>query len=248
MIKIVHWSDLHGELPALRSLVTHLLSRPDLDQLALAITGDVTDDGQIGEWRGVQQALAPLVGLVPIWMVPGNHDTGAHGITYDEARASRARIACDMISTTPIIASPTGLRVWRWGVYRVIGLDSQRGQAGELLPPLARGEIGAAQLAALEVELSDPSPTILLLHHHPLWSEWAHELEDSGALLALLDRRPQVKAVLYGHRHREEEAWRGPHRTLYLGSGKTTEVTGGRLVYRLLRPDTLSVSRVTFQP
>ena len=138
-MKIIHLSDPHGDGAGLRAIVGHILARPDLAQLAVALTGDATDDGQPAEWRAIQQALAPLVGLVPLWLVPGNHDTGAHGITYDEERAARARTACDMISTTPTIASPTGLRVWRWGVYRVIGLDSQRGQAGELLPPLARG-------------------------------------------------------------------------------------------------------------
>lgn len=241
-MKIIHISDTHGEGEALKALVGHILAREDLAQLALAITGDITDDSQPAEWRTVQQALAPLVGIVPIWMVPGNHDTGMKGITYDEERAARARTACDMISTTPITASPTGLRVWRWGTHRVIGLDSQRGQAGELLPPLARGEIGAAQLAALEAELADPAPTIILLHHHPLWSEWAHALEDSEQLLALLDRRPQVKAVLYGHRHREESATRGKHgahKTLYLGAGKSTEDRA----YRILELETLRLTR-----
>lgn len=237
-MKIAHISDTHGDGEALKAIVADILARPDLAQLAVALTGDVTDDGQPAEWRAIQQALAPLVGLVPLWLVPGNHDCGMRGITYDEERAARARTACDMISTTPIIASPTGLRVWRWGVNRVIGLDSQRGQAGELLPPLARGEIGASQIAALEVELADPAPTIILLHHHPLWSEWAHALEDFKVLLALLDRRPQVKAVLYGHRHREDTATRG--KTLYLGSGKTP----ADRAYRVLDLETLRLVRV----
>lgn len=242
-MKIAHVSDIHGEGEALKAIVADILARPDLAQLAVALTGDITDDGHPAEWRAIQQALAPLVGLVPLWLVPGNHDCGMSGITYDEVRAERSRRAIDMISTTPIIASPTGLRVWRWGVYRVIGLDSQRGQAGELLPPLARGEIGREQLAALEVELADPEPTIVLLHHHPLWSEWAHALEDSEQLLALLDRRPQVKAVLYGHRHREESATRGKHgahKTLYLGAGKSTEDRA----YRVLELETMRLTRV----
>jgi len=241
-MKIIHLSDLHAERKQIDALVGHILAREDLAACAVAITGDITDDSQPHEWRDIQQALAPLVGLVAIWLVPGNHDTGMRGITYDEERAARARTACDMISTTPITASPTGLRVWRWGPHRIIGLDSQRGQKGELLPPLARGEIGAEQLAALEVELADPAPTIILLHHHPLWSEWTHALEDSEQLLALLDRRPQVKAVLYGHRHREESATRGKHgarKTLYIGAGKSTEDRA----YRVLDLETLRLTR-----
>lgn len=238
-MKIAHISDTHGDGAGLRAIVAHILARPDLAQLAVAITGDVTDDGQPAEWRAIQQALAPLTGLVPLWLVPGNHDCGMRGITYDEARAERARTACDMISTTPIIASPTGLRVWRWGTYRIIGLDSQRGQAGELLPPLARGEIGKAQLAALEVELADPSPTVVLLHHHPLWDEALHVLEDAASLKKLIERRPQVKAVLFGHQHKEA-VWGTPKTRLWVSSGKST----ADRAYRVLDLETLRLTRV----
>lgn len=238
-MKIIHLSDPHGDGEGLRAIVGHVLARPDLAQLALAITGDVTDDGQPHEWRAIQQALAPLTGLVSLWLVPGNHDCGMKGITYDEERAARARTACDIISTTPIIASPTGLRVWRWGVYRVIGLDSQRGQAGELLPPLARGEIGASQLAALEVELADPSPTIILLHHHPLWDEALHVLEDAASLKALIERRPHVRAVLFGHQHKEA-VWGTPKTRLWVSSGKSTD----QRAYRVLDLETLRLTRV----
>lgn len=237
-MKIAHVSDIHGDGEGLRAIVASILAREDLAQLALAITGDVTDDGQPHEWRGVQQALAPLTGLIPIWMVPGNHDCGMSGITYDEERAQRSRHAIDMISTTPIIASPTGLRVWRWGVNRIIGLDSQRGQAGEILPPLARGEIGKAQIAALEVELADPSPTVVLLHHHPLWDEALHVLEDAAALKALIERRPQVKAVLFGHQHKEA-LWGTPKTRLWVSSGKSTD----QLAYRLLDLETMRLTR-----
>lgn len=237
-MKIAHISDTHGDGEALKAIVADILARPDLAQLAVALTGDVTDDGQPAEWRAIQQALAPLVGLVPLWLVPGNHDCGMRGITYDEERAARARTACDMISTTPIIASPTGLRVWRWGVNRIIGLDSQRGQAGELLPPLARGEIGASQLAALEVELADPSPTIILLHHHPLWDEALHVLEDAASLKKLIERRPHVRAVLFGHQHKEA-VWGTPKTRLWVSSGKSTD----QRAYRVLDLETLRLTR-----
>lgn len=239
-MKIIHLSDTHGEAAALKRIVSHILARPDLAACAVAITGDITDDSKPSEWRAVQTALAPLVGLVPIWAVPGNHDCGAMGITYDPERAERARAVCDMISTTPITTSPSGLRVWRWGVWRIVGLDSQAGNAGELLPPLARGEIGRAQLAALEVELADPAPTVILLHHHPRWSEPLHTLEDAGELTRMIARRPQVKAVLYGHQH-VEALWgkEGGASRLWISAGKSTEERGGRLRYRTLDLETL---------
>lgn len=239
-MKIIHLSDTHGEEAAIRRLVAHILSRPDLAACAVAITGDITDDSKPSEWRAVQTALASLVGLVPIWAVPGNHDCGAMGITYDPERAERARRICDMISTTPIVTSPSGLRVWRWGTWRVVGLDSQAGNAGELLPPLARGEIGRAQLAALEVELQDPAPTVVLLHHHPRWDEAFHVLEDAGELTRLIARRPNVRAVLFGHQH-VEALWgkEGGSSRLWVSAGKSTEERGGRLRYRVLDLETM---------
>jgi 3',5'-cyclic AMP phosphodiesterase CpdA len=239
-VKIIHLSDLHGEEAAIKRLVAHVLARPDLASLAIAITGDITDDSKPSEWRAVQTALAPLVGLVPIWAVPGNHDCGHVGITFDPERAERARRACDMISATPIVTSPSGLRVWRWGTWRIIGLDSQAGNAGEMLPPLARGEIGTKQLAALEVELGDPAPTVVLLHHHPRWDEPLHVLEDAGELTRLITRRPQVRAALFGHQHKEA-LWgkEGGASRLWISAGKSTEERGGRLRYRTLDLETL---------
>lgn len=241
-MKLIHWSDLHiggsaGELGALKRLVAHVLARADLAACALCVTGDITDDAQPQQWRDVQRTLAPLTGLIPIFMVPGNHDAGAHGVTFDKARAERSRTFIDAIATTPE-RTTHGLRVWRWADHKIVGLDSTRGQAGELLPPLARGEIGAEQLAALEVELMDDEDTIILLHHHPRWHDAAHLLEDAGALTHLLTRRPRVRAVLFGHQHVEALWGRSPAR-LWISSGKTTAAQAGRLLYRELDLETL---------
>ena len=93
-------------------------------------------------------------------------------------------------------------RVWHHAGRRIIGLDSQAGQEGEWLPPLARGELGQRQLMLLEVELQTPAPTTILLHHHPLWHDPAHLLEDAVQLRKLLERRAWVDDVLFGHQHR----------------------------------------------
>jgi 3',5'-cyclic-AMP phosphodiesterase len=243
-MQIIHLSDLHSELAALKQLVRHIGARTDLDDCALVITGDVTDDGQPQEWRAIELALAPLVGKLPIFIVPGNHDCGAQGITYDRERAETAARYCRKLSSAPVVDSPTGLKVWELAGHRVIGLDSQAGNADDWLPPLARGEIGTAQLAALEVELADPAPTILLLHHHPRWADPAHVLEDAGALLRLLERRPQVRAILFGHQHVEDK-WGSATVRLWLSSGKSTEIKDGRLRYRTLEMETWRVQEVT---
>jgi 3',5'-cyclic-AMP phosphodiesterase len=243
-VKIIHLSDIHSLVPQLKQLVLHIGARPDLDDCALVVTGDVTDDGQPQEWRAIELALAPLVGKLPIMVIPGNHDCGALGVTYDRERAETAAKYCRKLSSPPVVDSPTGLKVWELEAWRVIGLDSQRGNADDWLPPLARGEIGTAQLAALEIELADPAPTIILLHHHPRWHDQGHLLEDAGELLRLLERRPQVKAILFGHQH-VEGLWGSATARLWISSGKSTEVKDGHLRYRTLELETMRVQGVT---
>jgi 3',5'-cyclic AMP phosphodiesterase CpdA len=252
---IAHLSDTHlGERPQnaarLHQLARHIRARHDAgEQIACALTGDLTHDSQPSEWEALHKALEPLAGHVPLWLVPGNHDVGRLGITYDRVRADRVRAEIGVVADTTLRAA-RGMLVWQWGGAKIIGLDSTRGQEGELLPPLARGEIGLAQLAALEVELQEDVPTVVLLHHHPRWRDPGHVLEDASALLELLDRRAHVRAVLYGHRHVESLAQRGAlggHRTSYLGAGKATDLTAaGRLSYRTIEMETGRVQVVTF--
>lgn len=251
MIKrLLHLSDLHigeseQELRALRALVKSILSRPDVGELALAITGDLTHGCKPEEWAQLRRALAPLRGSVPVYAVAGNHDCGELGITYD---AQRARFADHQLR---LINEPArwsnGLRAWREvGGCTLLGLDSQRGNSDDLLPPLARGEIGKPQLASLAVALQDEdAPIILLLHHHPRWSQWAHVLEDVNALLALVLPRKQVRAVLYGHRHHAaQEIEQG---RLWLASGKSTAAQGSVLTYSEIELSTFVVHDVQVQ-
>lgn len=239
---IVHWSDLHiGEANSnaarLRGLVRQVVARHDAGEaVAVALSGDLTHNGHGREWRALKLALAPLIARgIPIYGVLGNHDCGPLGIDYDSETADASRRELLKLVTSPTRGA-RGLLVWDCGAHKVIGLDSQRGQRGEILPSLARGEIGDDQLAALEVELQDEVPTLVILHHHPLWSEWAHALEDAAELLAIIGRRPHVTHVLYGHRHHAQAQRVGT--TIYVASGKTTEVKAGELHQRELHLDT----------
>ena len=212
---------------------------------AVVITGDLTHNGERAEWDALSRALAPCLGHVPLLLLLGNHDCGALGITYDADTARMSRREAAALSH-PHSRYAHGLRVWWMDGVKVIGLDSQAGNAGEILPPLARGELGAMQIAALEGELADEVPTILALHHHPLWSEWAHKLEDSDQLLALIDRRPHVMHVLYGHRHHAQNQRVGG--VQYVASGKTTALVDGRLVWREVDTATGDVREVSAGP
>jgi 3',5'-cyclic AMP phosphodiesterase CpdA len=229
-LKIAHLSDLHLAQPHAEQrvylLAAHLRDRYQLGEVdAVAVTGDLTDDSAEHEWAALERALAPLTASsCPLWLVPGNHDAGAQGIRWCSRRAELARQWIARLAT-PTDHAANGLRVW-WAAdkrFKVIGVDSCRQSAA-----LARGQIGSAQLVAMEMELMDDVPIIVLLHHHPLWSDAAHGLVDRDELVGLLKRRRQVRAVLYGHRHVEGIDSR-EHGALWLASRKTTQPEQGAL-------------------
>ena len=69
----------------LRACVDHLLrlkQQPD----AVAITGDLTDLGQPGEYVVLRELLAPLT--MPVYVIPGNHES----VTRCATRLSITRI------------------------------------------------------------------------------------------------------------------------------------------------------------
>lgn len=236
---LIHTSDWHiggqaGEARQAEQLVRWLCAAMPTERAALLITGDVTDNGTRAQWEQLTRLLAPLRALphLTLHIVPGNHDVGLHGITYDPKRAALAAQMCAALSA-PTVEEQHGARVWELDGARLIGLDSQRGQGGELLPPLARGELGAMQLLALDMLLAaDTRPTWLALHHHPRWSDLAHELEDAAELRAIIARHPHIKGVCYGHRH--VESLHTEHGTIWLASGKTTAAQAGRLALRTI--------------
>ena len=85
------------------------------------------------------------------------------------------------------------------------------------MPSLARGELGNLQLARLKAQGSNSSD-ILLLHHHPLWHDALHLLEDAAVLNPLI-LGMRFKLVLFGHQHvyfrrKVSETW-------YVGAGST---------------------------
>jgi 3',5'-cyclic-AMP phosphodiesterase len=238
-VKLIHTSDWHiggqaGEARQAEQLVRWLCAAIASERAALLISGDITDNGTLAQWEQVERLLAPLRDLpgLTLHLVPGNHDCGMHGINYDPARAALAARQCAALSA-PTVEEQHGARVWELDDARLIGLDSQRGQGGEAIPPLARGELGTMQLLALDMLLgADDRPTWLALHHHPLWSDFAHELEDAAELRAVVARHPHVKGVLYGHRHVEGLRIKGG--TRWIASGKTTAAQGGRLALRII--------------
>ena len=66
------------------------------------------------------------------------------------------------------------------------------------------GGLGAAQLAWLDricAEARTAGRKVIVLAHHPVFPDNEHNVWNSGAVLALLDRHPHVVAWLNGHNH-----------------------------------------------
>lgn len=64
--------------------------------------GDIVNDNSEAQWAVARDALAPLIGVVPIVFALGNHDYGEGGSTND-----RTTLANDFLPVNEITAQPT---------------------------------------------------------------------------------------------------------------------------------------------
>ena len=146
----------------------------------ILLTGDLSEDHSAQAYARIRQLLEPL--QVPVFCIPGNHDDPqlmaselGHGhFHYCESLRHKNWLLC-MLDT--------------W--------DGARGG----------GRLGEEQIAALDAELegSDAEHVLVCLHHQPVpvRSVWldAVGLDDGDALLAVIDRHPRVRGLLWGHVH-----------------------------------------------
>lgn len=146
------------------------------------LTGDLSQDASPASYRHLAGRCEKL-GL-PCHAIPGNHDIPAEmarslvGGQIDMPR----RVAC--------------------GIWNLVLLDSH-------LPGSEGGHLAAEQLANLEAGLAarPGAPALVVLHHQPLplGSPWLDEmtLDNPEAFFAIIDRHPQVRAIVFGHVHQE---------------------------------------------
>lgn len=146
---------------------------------ALVVTGDLVHDESLAGYRLLRERL-DATGL-PCFCVAGNHDRWSLMRQVLGARA----------------LGPIALR--ELGPWRLVFLDSR-------LPGETGGRLSAEQFRALDERLSErQAPTLILLHHHPA-SVGCHWLDGMGVengaeLIALAQRHPGVRAILFGHIH-----------------------------------------------
>ena len=187
---------------------THLLGRPDAhlrglntrDSLrrvleaalaatpapdAILATGDLGQDDGDG-YQPFRELLEPCA--LPVLCVPGNHDVPA-----------RMREA---LSAPPfLLGGHIDLGAWR-----IVLLDS-------VVAASDGGHLSGAELSRLEQMLGDTDRHVLIaLHHQPvaMGSRWLDEvgLGNAADMLAIVDRHPRVRGIVWGHVHQASDRWR----------------------------------------
>lgn len=163
-----------------RAVVEQVVREESDVQLILG-TGDISQDGSLAAYQYFV-AETQRIGAPMRWLA-GNHDEA-----QILAQASQAGDWLEWCYDLP--------------AWRVVMLDSSVAGA-------VHGRLQADQLVRLEQALSSAGErhVLVCLHHHPvpMGSPWLDRLDlhNADELFAILDRYPQVKAVLWGHVHQE---------------------------------------------
>lgn len=185
MIVFAQLSDTHldgGQPRAARAravMASLAAGRAPLD--AVLVTGDIADHGLASEY---EQARSVLAGPWPVLFCPGNHDE----------RAAFRRVLLGSEGDMPIN------QVHRMAGAVFVLCDST-------IPDHDDGYLTDDTLAWLDTELgADPvTPAFVVFHHQPapLHTETSDVIRLSGEdrLAAVIERHPQVAAVLCGHAH-----------------------------------------------
>ncbi len=145
-------------------------------------TGDLVHDGSPQAYTRFLQHFRSL--NTPVYCLPGNHD----------ARDTlRNHLQHDSVQwTTQVIR----------GAWQFCLLDTS-------VPGSEGGHLATTELQRLEAQLSaHPELHALICLHHqpvPVGSRWLDTMavDNAGELFTVLDRHPQVRAILWGHVHQD---------------------------------------------
>ncbi len=177
---------------ALKALLKQIIARKPQPDLLVA-TGDLAQQPVAAVYERLQRYFSTL--NCPVYTLCGNHD--------DAAMASRLLNQGNVNYCGDLL-----LENWH-----LIFLDTSQ-------PERVDGELSASELLRLEQLLKHPAAdyVMIFLHHPPLKidSPWMDRirLKNGDALFAVIDRYPQVKAVVFGHIHQQFESVRGAIRLI----------------------------------
>jgi len=153
---------------------------------AILVTGDLAEHADPKEYALAAELIGALG--VPFHVLPGNKDD-----------RTTMRKAFDLPGEG---GAPLDYAV-DLGPLRLVVVDST-------IPGEDRGDFEPAQLDWLEATLADApeQPTIVAMHQPPLvtgmtdWDSVIMRPADRAALAAVIERHPQVRAIVGGHLHR----------------------------------------------
>jgi Icc protein len=141
-------------------------------------------DGQLGDYQQLKRMLTPMLDQMPVHLALGNHDN----------RDNFTKVFANPAHSAPL-AGKKHVSVVDVGVQRWIVLDSL------MYVDKVPGHLGQEQRSWLDKTLSEATakPTVLMVHH--TLGEKDGDLLDTERLFAIVDKHPQVKAILFGHSH-----------------------------------------------
>ncbi|MCY1516594.1 3',5'-cyclic adenosine monophosphate phosphodiesterase CpdA [compost metagenome] len=176
---------------SLQRVIDRVLDEQPRIDLVLA-TGDLSQDGSAASYQHFRELVERIP--APARWFPGNHD---------EVPVMRD-VCAGTAALEPIVDFPH---------WRLVLLDSTIAGA-------VPGHFPAEQLALLEqaLETAGERHVLVSFHHHPvpIGCAWMDPIgvRNSDALFAVLDRYPQVRALLWGHVHQEFDQQRNGVRLL----------------------------------
>jgi Icc protein len=159
-------------------LVPRALAPLDL----VLLTGDLVHDESPEGYQYLKERMAALG--APCHCLPGNHDSSS--------------IMADIFDRVPAKMG-TSVQQGRWNL---VLLDST-------MPGEDGGHLDGDQLGHLQDSLArrPDDPALVCLHHQPvpvgsIWMD-TMALDNPYAFFGIIDRHPQVRAILWGHVHQE---------------------------------------------
>lgn len=197
-IRLLHITDPHlhaDKTTRMRGVVTwdtfqavlEYIAAHEEQPAAILATGDLVQDESRAGYELFRTALEPL--NVPVLAIPGNHDDPA--------------VMREVLNAEPFQVDGT-FRLQNWSL---VMLNSYA--AGQVAGRLSQSEL---ERLRTELDTNNQRHTLICLHHHPvpMGSRWLDGigLENAGELLAIADRAPQVRGILWGHVHQASDQQR----------------------------------------
>lgn len=145
-------------------------------------SGDLTHDGSTQAYQALRQSFKRLE--APVYCLPGNHD---------ELTTMREQLSSDVFHYTASTQA---------GNWQLVFLDST-------VDGSDTGHLAQDQLETMEQILAGAAelPAIVWLHHQPvpLGSRWLDSMavNNPDEFFAVIDRHPQVRAIIWGHVHQD---------------------------------------------